>query len=191
MTVFLAEFFCQTRNTHTDRQLAGITEADQHWPDSIQQTLLFRPEAIPAASPTTFPDVQRMKRYVHTQSHLTSGAIFLNKTVIGVPQLATQFFVMLRSKPGRVFTFGFCGVLAAPATGRFLLRGNQKRCHMAVLYPLPETDLFFRIQLTPVLRIVRITHLHSPCRCFWRPDTSVWLRSVSARKARECSPGEP
>jgi hypothetical protein len=26
-------------------------------------------------------------------------------------------------------------VLAAPATGRFLLRGNQKRCHMAVLYP--------------------------------------------------------
>ena len=32
--------------------------------------------------------------------------------------------------------------------------------------PLPETDLFIHIQLTPVLRIVRITHLHSPCRCF-------------------------
>ena len=102
-------------------------------------------------------------------------AFFITRLL--VPQLATQFFVMLRSKPGRVFTFGFCGVLAAPATGRFLLRGNQKRCHMAVLYSLPETDLFFRIQLTPVLRIVRITHLHSPCSCFWRPDTSVWLRS--------------
>ncbi len=179
MTVFLAEFFCQTRNTHTDRQLAGITEADQHWPDSIQQTLFFRPEAIPAASPTTFPDVQRMKRYVHTQSHLTSGAIF-EQDGYSAPA-GHPVFVM----PGRNRVGSHLVLWSARRAGDGRSSpGNQKRCHMAVLYPLPETDLFIHIQLTPVLRIVRITHLHSPCRCFWRPDTSVWLRSESGNTPR-------
>jgi hypothetical protein len=49
-------------------------------------------------------------------------------------------------------------VLAAAATGRFLLRGNQKRLNVTIINALPETDLFFRIQLTPVLRIVLFSH---------------------------------
>jgi hypothetical protein len=36
--------------------------------------------------------------------------------------------------------------------------GNQKRFNVAIFNALPETDLFFRIQLTPVLRIVLFSH---------------------------------
>jgi hypothetical protein len=49
-------------------------------------------------------------------------------------------------------------VFTATATGTFLLRRNQKRPNVTIINALPETDLFFRIQLTPVLRIVLFSH---------------------------------
>jgi hypothetical protein len=91
-------------------------------------------------------------------SALTRGRIFFHQTVIGVPQLATQRLIVRRPEPGRVFAFGFSGVFTATATGTFLLRRNQKRPDVTIINALPETDLFFRIQLTPVLRIVLFSH---------------------------------
>jgi|UPI00050BF510 hypothetical protein len=49
-------------------------------------------------------------------------------------------------------------MFTATATGTFLLRRNQKRPDVTIINALPETDLFFRIQLTPVLRIVLFSH---------------------------------
>jgi hypothetical protein len=54
-------------------------------------------------------------------------------------------------------------VFTATATGTFLLRRNQKRPDVTIINALPETDLFFRIQLTPVLRIVLFSHTRLCC----------------------------
>ena len=95
---------------------------------------------------------------MHAKSALTRGRVFFHQTVIGVPQLATQRLIVRRPEPGRVFAFGLSGVFTATATGTFLLRRNQKRPDVTIINALPETDLFFRIQLTPVLRIVLFSH---------------------------------
>ena len=95
---------------------------------------------------------------MHAQAVLPRERIFLHQTVIGVAKLATERLIVRWPEPGRVFAFGFGGVLTTTTTGTLLFRGNQKRFNVAIFNALPETDLFFRIQLTPVLRIVLFSH---------------------------------
>jgi hypothetical protein len=42
--------------------LAGITEADEHWPERIEQALTFRTEAIFTSGLTAAGDIERVTR---------------------------------------------------------------------------------------------------------------------------------
>jgi hypothetical protein len=41
-------------------------------------------------------------------------------------ELSGELFIMLRAIPGRVLTFGFCGMLTAFAAGQFLTGAMRK-----------------------------------------------------------------
>lgn len=68
------------------------------------------------------------------------------------------------------FTFGFGGVLSATAACTFLLWCNQKRGHIPLIDTLPETNLVFDRQLTPVLKIIVAIHTR---RHLWRSSGIV------------------
>ncbi|EHC87156.1 hypothetical protein LTSERUB_3213 [Salmonella enterica subsp. enterica serovar Rubislaw str. A4-653] len=67
---------------------------------------------------------------MHTQTIPSCDRVFFHQTVIGMTKLAPERFIMRRTKPGWIFTFGFGGVLSATAACTFLLWCNQKRGHI-------------------------------------------------------------
>ena len=104
--------------------LAGITEADEHWPERIEQALTFRTEAIFTSRLTAAGDIERVTRNMHAQADLPGFFVFFHQAIVGMTELSGELFIMLRAIPGRVLTFGFCGMLTAFAACQFFERCN-------------------------------------------------------------------
>ena len=120
--------------------LAGITEADEHWPERIEQALTFRTEAIFTSRFTAAGDIERVTRNMHAQADMPRFFVFFHQAIVGMTELSGELFIMLRTEPGRVFTFGFCGVFTALTAGPLFDRLSKKIILCAGIDVLPETD---------------------------------------------------
>ncbi|CSH10505.1 Uncharacterised protein [Shigella sonnei] len=143
LAVFRADFFSQPSDAHPHGMCAGITEADQNRPDGIEETLFFRPESVFATDERPFLYIKRMPRHAHAQALLAGHRVLFHQTVIGVPELPFQRFIALRTIPGRIFAFGFGGVLTATALRALPFRFNQESGRPSRFIVFPETDLLF------------------------------------------------
>ncbi|CSI03615.1 Uncharacterised protein [Shigella sonnei] len=122
---------------------ARITEADQNRPDGIEEALFFRTESIFATDIRSFLHVKRMQRHVHAQALLAGHRVLFHQTVVGVPELPAQRLIALRTIPGRIFAFGFGGVLTTTTLRALPFRFNQESGRPSRFIVFPETDLLF------------------------------------------------
>ena len=120
--------------------LAAITETDEQGPEGVDQAPAFRPETIFASCLTATRDKKGMTGNVNTQSGAAGPLVEHHETVVGMPQFPGELFIMLRTEPGRVFTFGFCGVFTALTAGPLFDRLSKKIILCAGIDVLPETD---------------------------------------------------
>jgi len=77
---------------------------------------------------------------MHAQADLTGFFVFFYQAIVGMAQLSGELFIMLRAIPGRILTFGFCGMLTAFAAGLFFDRGNEEVILGSCIDFLPKTD---------------------------------------------------
>lgn len=76
---------------------------------------------------------------MHAQADLPGFFVFFHQAIVGMTELSGELFIMLRAIPGRVLTFGFCGMLTAFAAGQFFDRYNEEITLSAGIDILPET----------------------------------------------------
>lgn len=112
-SVLSAQLLCQPGDTHADGMLTGVTEADEYWPERIEQALTFRTEAILTPRFTAAGDIERVTRNMYAQADQPCCFVFFYQAVVGMTELSGELFIMLRAIPGRILTFGFCGMLTA------------------------------------------------------------------------------
>lgn len=74
--VFRTELSGQPGHAHPYRVFTGITEADQHRPQRIKETLFFRTESIFSPGALPFPDIERVQGHMHAQAELPRDRIF-------------------------------------------------------------------------------------------------------------------
>ncbi|EIP26730.1 hypothetical protein ECEC4402_5889 [Escherichia coli EC4402] len=84
-----------------------------------------------------------MQRHVHAQALLAGHRVLFHQTVVGVPELPAQRLIALRTIPGRIFAFGFGGVLTTTTLRALPFRFNQESGRPSRFIVFPETDLLF------------------------------------------------
>ncbi|EIQ65912.1 hypothetical protein ECEPECA12_1155 [Escherichia coli EPECa12] len=112
--------------------------------------MFFRTESIFTASERPFLHVKRMSRHVHAQALFAGHRVLFHQTVIGVPELPAQRLIARRTIPGRIFAFGFSGVLTTTTLCALPFRFNQESGRPSRFIVFPDTDLLFGRKLTPV-----------------------------------------
>ena len=77
--------------------LAGITEADEHWPERIEQALTFRTEAIFTSRFTAAGNIERVTGNMHAQADLPRFFVFFHQAIVGMTELSGELFIMTES----------------------------------------------------------------------------------------------
>ncbi|MNN37944.1 hypothetical protein D3C81_1519140 [compost metagenome] len=119
--------------------LAGVTEADEQRPERIEQTLALRTETVFASCLTATSDIKWVAGNPHAQAGFSGPFVTNDKPVIGMTKLAGKLFIMLRTIPDRVFTFGFCGMLSTCTAGQFFDWRDKEIILCSGIDILPET----------------------------------------------------